>query len=329
MSTLAAARQELAPAHGAPSAPECVLLAGSASARLGAAVAAELGTALAPSTTERFPDGELSVTLGESVRGREVVLVQSTSPPVNDHLVELLAFADACRRAAAARVIAIVPYFGYARADRRQGRRVAVMARLVADLMQTAGIDHVVGVDVHTAAAEGFFRVPVDTLSAVPALCEALRPLVPPDAVVVAPDLGAVRLANEYARLLGVGMAACHKHRRSGSEVEIGRITGEVAGRRCVLVDDMISTGATIAESIRALLAAGALPGFTIAATHGVLMEGARERLVSAGVERLLVSDSIDGVDGTEPPTTIVSIASMLAAAVRRLVHGEPSHARG
>src|SRR5918999_135901 len=175
-----------------------VIFAGTANAELAAGVARELGVQLGACSVERFPDGEMSVRLDEPVRGREVFVVQPTQPPVNDHLVELLAFADGCRRASAARITAIVPYFGYARSDKRNSRRVPVMASMVADLMQSVGIGHVVTVDVHTPQLEGFFRIPVDSLTAVPTLVHALRDRLPEDTVVVSPDAGCVSMATEY-----------------------------------------------------------------------------------------------------------------------------------
>lgn len=300
------------------------LFTGSGSTHLAAVVERELGLSLSTCTRERFPDGEVSVRLDDAVRGRDVILIAATSPPVNDNVVELLAMADACRRADATRVVALVSYFGYARSDRRDGRRTPIMARVVADLIQHAGIDHVVTVDVHTPALEGFFRIPVDNLTAIPVLAGALQSRISPDTVIVAPDLGAVRLANRYATKLDLPVAVCHKRRIGGAEVTIGRVTGDVAGRRCVIIDDMISTGATIAESVRALEAAGALPNAIVAATHAVFAPGALEKIADAGVRELLVTDSICPHDTTSAPLTVevVSIAPLVATAIRRLVDG-------
>jgi ribose-phosphate pyrophosphokinase len=242
---------------------------------------------------------------------------------VSEHLVELLVFADACRRADAARLTAIVPYFGYARSDKRQGRRAPVAARAVADLLQSVGIGRVVTLDVHTSQIEGFFRIPTDNLSAVPLMCEALRERIPADALIASPDLGAVRLATRYSELLGRQTAICVKRRTSGERVTVTQVIGDVRDRPCVIVDDMITTGGTIAESARALVAAGARGGFTVAATHGVLMPGARERMRAEGVREILVSDSIAVADGGDPPLRRVSIAPLLAQAVRRLALGE------
>jgi ribose-phosphate pyrophosphokinase len=299
------------------------LLAGSASRTLAASVDRELGHRFAVSTIERFPDGEVFVCLDEPVRGKDVILLAATAPPVNDHLVELLALADACRRADASRIVAVVPYFGYARADRRDGRRTPIMASLVAELVERAGVDHVVTVDVHTPAVEGFFRIPVDNLTAVPVLASALHSRIATNAVIVAPDLGAVRLANRYATKLDLPVAVCHKRRLGGSEVTVNRITGDVAGRPCIIIDDMISTGGTIVESVRALNEAGALPDHTVAATHAVLVPGALDKMAAAGVRRLLVTDSIEPHDAASSLSPeVVTIASLIATAIRRLLDG-------
>ncbi|HEU4994580.1 MAG TPA: ribose-phosphate pyrophosphokinase [Gemmatimonadaceae bacterium] len=303
------------------------LVAGSASRSLAAMVERELDCRFAAAAIERFPDGEVSVRLDAPVRGQQVLLLAATAPPVNDHLVELLALADAARRADAARIVALVPYFGYARSDRRDGRRTPIMASLVAELAERAGIDHVVTVDVHTPAVEGFFRIPVDNLTAIPALAAALAARAANaagSAVIVAPDLGAVRLANRYATELELPVAVCHKRRLGGAEVSVARITGDVAGRGCIIVDDMISTGATIVESVRALNAAGALTQFTVAATHAVLVPGALERVADAGVRELFVTDSIEprSDEAARIKPTVVSIGPMLATAIRRLFDG-------
>jgi ribose-phosphate pyrophosphokinase len=295
------------------------LLAGTANPALAQAVARELGAPLAGCTVERFPDGELTVRLLDSVRGRTVFVLQPTSPPVNDHLVELLAFADVCRRSAAARVIAVVPYYGYARSDKRHGRREPITASLIAQLMEVAGIAHVLTVDLHTTQIEGFFRVPVDTLSAVPVLCDALRAHLPPDAVVVSPDAGRVALATEYASALDLPLVVLHKRRESGTETRVTHIVGEVRDRSCIIVDDMISTGGTIVESVAALREAGARPGFTVVATHGLLLRDAASRLHAAGVETLLVTDTVPVASDGATGLRVAGIAPVLARAIRRI----------
>lgn len=300
----------------------CTILSGSANPALAAAVAAELGIPLGACSLGRFPDGELAVELEESVRGHEVFIVQPTAPPVNDHFMELLLIADACRRAAAGRIVAVVPYFGYARSDRRQGRRTPITASAAAELMTALGIDHVLALDVHTPQVEGFFHVPVENLSAVPVLCAELAQRVASDTVVVSPDLGAVRLATEYGQRLGLLTAVCHKQRVSTSAVKVTQLIGDVRDRPCLIVDDMITTGGTIVECARALVAAGARAPLTAAATHGVLVQGARDELASAGVCELLVTDTIAPGHPGGLPTQVVSVAPLLARAIEHVRSG-------
>ncbi|MGE0060290.1 MAG: ribose-phosphate diphosphokinase, partial [Dehalococcoidia bacterium] len=249
--------------------PSPMLVSGSANRGLAEGIASRLGVALSPAAVERFPDGEVHVALKEDPRGRHVVLMQPTSPPPNEHLIELLALADAARRAGASRITGVVPYFGYARQDRRDGVE-AVMARLVADLIAAAGITDLISVDVHTQAIEGFFTLPVRRLTAVPLLADAIAQSLPGDAVIVAPDLGAAKLADVYASLLGLPVAIVHKVRTGPEAVAAVRITGDVHGRTPVVVDDMISTGGTIVSAVHAVEAQGARSGAIVAATHGL-----------------------------------------------------------
>jgi len=301
---------------------EFVIFAGTANPDLARAVARELGVRLGACAVERFPDGEVSVRLEESVRGREVFVVQPTSPPVNEHLVELLAFADACRRASAARTTAVVPYFGYARADKRHGRREPITASVVADLFEAVGIAHVLTVDVHAPQIEGFFRIPMDSLTAVPALCEALGGRLHGGAVVVSPDAGRVSMAAEYAHRLKTSVAVLHKRRESGTETVVTRLAGDVRGRACLIIDDMISTGGTIAESVGALLEAGAGDEIVVAATHGLLVAGAREKLKQGGVREVFVTDTVRVAADERAGLRVVSVAPLIAAAVRRSLSG-------
>src|SRR5437588_2164316 len=297
-----------------------MIFAGTANPDLARSIAGELGVRLSACEVERFPDGETSVRLDEPVRGREVFVVQPTAPPVNDHLVELLAFADACRRASAARTTAIMPYFGYARSDKRDRQRVPVAASMVADLLQAAGINHVVTVDVHTPQLEGFFRVPVDSLTAVPALVEAVRSLLPAGAVVVSPDAGRVRMATEFAQRLKTSVVVLHKQRESGTQTKVVHLVGDVRERACLVIDDMISTGGTMGKSIEALLKAGARPEIIIAATHGLLLEGARENLSHEGVRAVFVTDTVPVRHADWSQLKVVSVAPLIAAAIRQFM---------
>ena len=301
---------------------DCKVFPGPGAPELAPSVAELLSGVMGDADFQSFPDGEVSVRLDESVRGCSVVLVHSTTPEPHLRLFETFAFADACRRAGADRVTAVLPYLAYARADARHGSREPLTARVVADLLQTAGIDHVLTVDAHSPQVEGFFAVPVDNLTAVPLLAEALAADLPDDAVVVAPDLGAARLASAYAERLGLTTAVLHKRRTSGAEVEITDLTGEVEDRRCVLVDDMISTGGTLVAAIESLAEAGSRSDVTVAATHGLLVDGAVDDLREAGVRRLLVTDSVAHVGGLPEPVTVVSLARLLAEAVRRRAAG-------
>jgi ribose-phosphate pyrophosphokinase len=300
------------------------IFAGRANVALATSVAVEMGARLGACSVERFPDGELSVRLDEPVRGREVLIIQPTSPPVNDHLIELLAFADACRRASAAHITAVMPYFGYARADKRHGRREPITASMVAALMQAVGVNHVVTIDLHAPQIEGFFHIPVDSLTTAPVMVEALRPGLPPDIVVVSPDAGRVRMATEYARLLGAPVAVLHKERASGVETRITRLVGDVRDRPCLIIDDMISTGGTIAESVEALLDAGARPEIIVAATHGLLLAGAREKLARAVTREVLVTDTVAPPAHDWPQLRVVSVAPLIASALRRYLSDGP-----
>jgi ribose-phosphate pyrophosphokinase len=223
-----------------------IIVAGSGNITLADSIAERLGSAVCRSVLNRFPDSELHVEIEDTVRGGDVYIVQPTGPPVDPHLMELLFLADACRRAGAARITAVVPYFGYARQDRRATGREAIGGRLVADMLRVAGIERIVTVDLHTASLEGFFSIPLEHLSAVSLLANAIEQSTAGRSVIVAPDLGAVKLAERYGELFRRPIAIAHKTRISGDEVKVHRIIGDVAGRAPLIVDDMISTGATM-----------------------------------------------------------------------------------
>lgn len=297
---------------------EITIFAGNANVPLAGSVAEHLGLGLGDWSLTRFPDSELHVEIRDSTRGRDVYLIQPTAPPVNETLIELLLLADACRRAGADRLTAIVPYFGYARQDRRARGRDSVGAKVVTDLIESCGIQRVVAVDLHTSALEGFFRVPLEHLSAVPILARRVRDALPIKPVVVAPDLGAVKLARRYARLLNAPMAIVHKTRISGEEVETHGVVGDVRGRVPVIVDDMISTGGTIAAASSAVIADGSEPRSLVISTHGLFVGEAADRLRGTTAERFFVTDSVSSRK-IPLPVSVVSIASLLADAIKRL----------
>jgi ribose-phosphate pyrophosphokinase len=299
--------------------PVCTLFAGSANPALADAVATALGTRLGRRELYRFPDGELHVELHDSVRGHDVYLLQPTSPPAEAHLLELLLLADACRRAGAAQLTAIVPYFGYARQDRRASGREPVAARLVADLLAASGLQRVIAVDLHSAGLEAVFSIPLEHLSAVPLLVEALRRRVPGNAVIVAPDFGAARLAERYGALLGLPVAIVHKSRLSGDAVVARGVTGEVQGRVPLLVDDMISTAGTVEAAAKAVIAAGGLPEVTVVASHALLVGPAVYRLGALPLSRLIVTDSVVQPANLPLPLQAVTLAPLLAEVVERL----------
>src|SRR5215208_3771945 len=296
------------------------IFSGSANVTLAEAIAAELDVRPGSREVRVFPDGEMQVELRESVRGEDVYLVQPTGSPGEKHLLELLLLADAAHRAGAARLTAVIPYFGYARQDRRASGREAVGARLVAGLLESGGLfERVVAVNLHTAAIEGFFGIPLEHLSAVPMLVDNIRPHVGAEGVVVAPDMGAAELAERYAEPLELPVAIIHKTRISGSEVSVGSVTGEVGGRKLIIVDDIIDTGGTTKATIEALLKEGCEPEFTAVASHGLFADSAEEDLHDAPVERYIVTDSVPPPEGLDLPLEVVSLAPLLASAIDRL----------
>lgn len=303
---------------------ELSLIAGSANLPLASAVAACLN--LQPMLPEvlLFPDGEQHVQLPESVRGADAFILQPTSAPVDQHLIELLFLSDAACRAGAERITAVIPYVGYARQDRRAHGREALAARLTADLIRTARVDRALAIDVHSRSMEGFFPPPFDQLSAVPLLLQELvRAGVPDSGIIVAPDLGAVKLAERYAGELDLPVAIVRKTRVSGTEVAVAGVIGDVRDRTPVIVDDMISTGATIRAAADALLAAGARPGVTAVTSHGLFVGDAAARLSGAWLERLIVSDTVRIHADTGLPISVVSVSGLLAEAIGRLHRGE------
>jgi ribose-phosphate pyrophosphokinase len=296
------------------------VVAGSANPALAEKIAGAVGVNLTGRILERFPDGELHIELQESVRGSDVYIVQATCPPVDEHLLELLLLADGCRRAGAMFLTAVIPYFGYARQDRRAHGREPLGARLIADLISASGLQRVVAVDLHSQAIESAFAAPVEHLSAVSLLAEVLRPSLRENAVIVSPDLGAVKMAERYAKLLDRPVAIIHKTRLTGEEVSVQRIVGDVCDKEVLVIDDMISTGGTIEKAIKALLEAGcSRSGIRVAATHPLLVGPAAERLGRLPIQQIYASDSVPAPERFPLPLQAVSLAPLLAATIQRL----------
>ena len=306
------------------------ILAGSANLSLAEKIARNLNLQLVQRVLERFPDGELHIELQESVRGHEVYLVQSTSPSVDEHLFELFLMADACRRAGALHLTAVIPYFGYARQDRRARGREPLGVRLVADLLVKSGLQRMIAVDLHSQGVESAFAIPVEHMSAVPILAEAVRASVSRNAVIVSPDLGAVKMAERYAKLLDLPVAIVHKTRISGAEVSVQRIVGDVQDKQVLVIDDMVSTGGTIAKAIQALLESGcSSSGIKVAAIHGLLVGPAAERLEKLPIEKIYVSDSVrvPTPERFPVPIQVSSLDGLLAETIQRL-HNQRSIAQ-
>jgi ribose-phosphate pyrophosphokinase len=305
-----------------PATPE--LVAGPAHPKLATAVAESLGISPLPHRLSRTDDGEVLVRIDESAaRGRPIAIVQPIASPVGDSLLELLLLADACRRADAGQVTAAVPYLGYLRQDRRAHPGEPLGSRVVADLMATAQFHRILVVDPHTAGMETAFSCPVEMLSAVPLLARALRDVRRGTSVVVAPDLGATKLAQRYARRLELPVAIVHKERLGPADVRAERIVGDVAGRSPIIVDDMISTGATIAGAAELLVAQGAKPEIVVVATHGLFAGSAFDRLRSLPLTTVITTDTV-----AQPATApfaheVIGVAPLLAEAIRRASAGE------
>jgi ribose-phosphate pyrophosphokinase len=294
---------------------QMLLLSGTANRPLAEEVAQHLGQPLCKVTVKRFADGEIFVKIDENVRGRDVYIIQPTNPPA-DNLMELLLLMDAAKRASAARVTPVIPYFGYARQDRKDQPRVAISARLIANMVTMAGADRVLGMDFHQHQMQGFFDIPVDHLYAAPAFVNHFRQKRLKDPVVVAPDVGSAKMARGFAKRLNATLAIIDKRRPSANIAEVVNVVGEVKDRDCVIPDDMIDTAGTMSEAVRALKRLGANDVYCCA-THALLSGPAVERLSTSGVKEVVVTNTI-----AIPPErhfeqlTVLSIAGLLAKAI-------------
>lgn len=269
----------------------------------------------------RFPDGEIDLKINEDIRGSDIFVVQSICPPVNDNLVELLMFIDCIKRASAARITAVIPYYGYARKDRKDEGRVPITAKLVANLICEAGVDRVVAMDLHAAQIQGFFDIPVDHIFAFPVLCEHYKSLNLSDAIVVSPDVGGIKIARAYSRKLNIKMAVVDKRRVGPEETEVGFVIGEVKDKNVIMIDDIIATGGSIAQAARVLKEKGAKDIY-VGTTHAILCGKAAEKLAGAPIKEVAVTDTIP-LDGRVKPLgekiSVLTISELLGEAIRRI----------
>jgi ribose-phosphate pyrophosphokinase len=305
---------------------DLTILTGSSHPALARAICAEIGVPLASTTITKFTNENIKVRIDESVRGRDVFIVQTSCPPVSDNLLELLIFIDALRGASAGRITAVLPYFPYARSDKKDEPRISITARLDADLLETAGADRVLALDMHSPQIHGFFKIPIDHLTAVPLVCEALARdaelMAAP--VVVAADVGEAKDAGRFARRLAAPLAIIDK-RRSGDDekAKLAHLVGEVAGRHAVIVDDEIATGGTVFEAARFAAAQGAA-SVRAAVVHGVLSGDAVPRLRASALRKLIITDTLPLPDAKrDGRIEVVSVAPLLAEAIRRVHDGQ------
>ncbi len=298
------------------------VFSGNANRPLAEAVCRYLGIPVGDIFVGRFSDGEVNVQVKESVRGDDVFVIQPTCPPVNENLMELLVMIDAFKRASAGRITAVVPYFGYARQDRKVMPRVPISARLVADLITTAGADRVLTVDLHAGQIQGFFNIPVDNLAAFPIFMDYIsREFKGDEFVVVSPDAGGVERARMFAKRMGWPLAIIDKRREQANVAEVMHVIGDVEGKKALILDDMIDTAGTLVKSAQALLENGATKVYA-AATHPVFSGPAHERIEGSSIEEVVVTNTIP-LKKEFTKVKVLSIAELLGEAIRRIHHEE------
>jgi ribose-phosphate pyrophosphokinase len=303
--------------------PDYRIFSGSSNRKLAEAICKELGRPLGRAVVGRFSDGEIQIEIGDNVRGMDTFVIQSTSPDANTNLMEMLIMMDALKRASAGSITAVMPYYGYARQDRKVASRSPITAKLVADLVEAAGATRVVSMDMHAGQIQGFFNVPFDHLYAAPVLLEHMRKRFDGDAqnvVIVSPDAGGVERARAYSKRLGSTLGIVDKRRTKPNVAEIMNVIGEVQGKIAVLLDDMIDTAGTLTQAANALMDKGAVKVYAYA-THAVLSGPAVERIAKSAIEEVVVTDTIAPRPDAEACRKIrtLSVAGLLAEAVRRI----------
>jgi len=301
---------------------EITLIAGNAHPALAKAISHEIDIPLAKAHVGTFPDGEIDIKVNEDLRGRDCFVIQPLCPDVNKNWVELLLLLDCLRRSSAGRITAVMPYYGYARKDRKDEGRVPISAKVVANTLVASGADRVLTLDMHAAQIQGFFDIPVDHLYAKPVLLTAVKRLGVEHPVIVTPDVGGTKMARAYAKVLEADLAIIDKRRISGSEIAVERVIGDVDGRNTIVVDDMISTGGSICEAARVLRENGAKQVF-IAVTHAVLCGPAVTRLEAAPVDKILITDSVPPHDIMPSCVETVSVAGLFARAIKNIHRNE------
>lgn len=296
------------------------IISGNSNRQLAETVAAELGLALSDAEVGKFSDGEISVTLPHTVRGKDVFIIQSTSAPVNDNIMELLILIDACKRASAGRITAVMPYFGYARQDRKARPRDPITAKLVADIITSAGADRVMTMDLHAAQIQGFFEIPVDHLYGAPLLAKYFKKKMDENWVVVSPDVGSVGRARNFASRVDASLAIVDKRRPKANAIEIMNVIGDVKDKTCLMVDDMIDTAGTIVQGAEALVKNGAKEVYACC-THGVLSGPALERLMASPIKEIIILDTIDVPENVKacPKIKIMPVGKYIAKAIKMI----------
>jgi ribose-phosphate pyrophosphokinase len=299
------------------------IFCGSAHRELAQRICASIGVPLGDATVTSFPDGETFVKINENIRGRDVFFVQPTCPPTNQNLMEMLIMVDAARRASAARITAVIPFFGYARQDRKDQPRVPITAKLVANLLTAAGVDRVLTMDLHAQQVAGFFDIPVDHLFAAPVVIRYLRSKNIQDPVVVSPDVGGLKMASAYSQSLNATLAIVAKRRKSPTEIEALNVIGEVEGRNVILVDDLTETAGTLSSAARILKERGACE-ILACVSHAVLSDLAIERLQKSSISELITTNSVPVRSGDGFPITALCIAELLGEGIKR-IHDDES----